>query len=77
LSFRGASYSGVFTLLPILTGQGRRHHGDILRSVAELVDAGQVTPILDPEPYQLSTVADAHRAVAAGTNRGRVVVRVS
>jgi NADPH:quinone reductase len=30
LSFRAASYSGVFTLLPMLTGEGRAHHGDIL-----------------------------------------------
>ena len=29
LSFRAASYSGVFTLLPMLTGEGRAHHGDI------------------------------------------------
>jgi NADPH:quinone reductase len=77
LSFRGATYSGVFALLPILTGQGRRHHGDILRMVAGLVDAGQVTPILDQEPYQLTAVADAHQAVANRANRGRVVVRVS
>jgi NADPH:quinone reductase len=77
LSFRGATYSGVFTLLPILTGNGRARHGEILRSVAALVDAGQLTPILDQQPYQLSTVADAHRAVADGTARGKVVVRVS
>jgi len=31
LSFRGATYSGVFTLLPLLTGGRRAHHGDILR----------------------------------------------
>ena len=76
LSFRGATYSGVFTLLPILTGNGRAHHGDILRSVAELADAGKITPILDQQPYNLAAVADAHRAVAAGTARGKVVVRV-
>ena len=41
LSFRGATYSGVFTLLPLLTGEGREHHGEILREVAALVDAGR------------------------------------
>jgi len=30
LSFRGATYSGVFTLLPRITGEGRAHHGEIL-----------------------------------------------
>ena len=29
LSFRGASYSGVFTLMPLLTGKSRAHHGKI------------------------------------------------
>lgn len=30
LSFKAASYSGVFTLLPLLTGEGRAHHGEIM-----------------------------------------------
>ena len=30
LSFRAATYSGVFTLLPLLTGEGRAHHGEIM-----------------------------------------------
>lgn len=77
LSFRGATYSGVFTLLPLLTGQGRAHHGEILRAVAALVDDGRITPVLDSEPYDLTTVTAAHQAVAAGTARGKVVVRVS
>jgi len=29
LSFRGATYSGVFTLLPLITGENRAHHGEI------------------------------------------------
>jgi NADPH:quinone reductase len=76
LSFRGATYSGVFTLLPLLTGNGRAHHGKILRSVAALVDSGKITPILDQQPYDLTTVSAAHRAVAERTARGKVVVRV-
>lgn len=77
LSFRGATYSGVFTLLPILTGTGRAHHGEILRSVAALVDDGKITPILDEGSYDLTTVAEGHRAVASGTARGKVTIRVS
>jgi NADPH:quinone reductase len=76
LSFRGATYSGVFTLLPLLTGRGRAQHGEILRQAAALADAGQLTPILDPAPYDLGTVTGAHRAVETGTTRGKVVVRV-
>jgi NADPH:quinone reductase-like Zn-dependent oxidoreductase len=39
LSFRGATYSGVFTLLPLLTGRGRAHHGEILAQAATLAEA--------------------------------------
>jgi len=76
LSFRGATYSGVFTLLPLLTGEGHAHHGDILTAIAAFVDAGLMTPVLDPTPYDLETVAGAHRAVASGNSRGKVVVRI-
>jgi NADPH:quinone reductase-like Zn-dependent oxidoreductase len=76
LSFRGATYSGVFTLLPLLTGQGRAHHGEILAQAATLADAGLLTPLVDPTPYSLETVADAHRAVETGHSSGKVVVRV-
>ncbi len=40
LSFRGATYSGVFTLLPLLTGKGREHHGEMMREATRLVEAG-------------------------------------
>jgi NADPH2:quinone reductase len=76
LSFRGATYSGVFTLLPLLTGEGHAHHGEILTATAALVDARLMTPVLDPTPYDLETVAGAHRAVASGNSRGKVVVRI-
>jgi NADPH:quinone reductase-like Zn-dependent oxidoreductase len=74
LSFRGATYSGVFTLLPMLTGRGREHHGEILREVTALADAGALRPRLDPRRFTLDTVDDAHTAVADGTASGKVVV---
>ena len=77
LSFRGASYSGVFTLLPLLSGEGRAHHGTILRQIAELVDAGQVMPLVDSTTYRLTDVASAQCAVADGSNTGKVVITVA
>ncbi|MEV5182565.1 zinc-binding dehydrogenase [Streptomyces werraensis] len=76
LSFRGATYSGVFTLLPMLTGQGREHHGEILREAAALVDDGKLRPLLDGTRYTLADVADAHRSVENGTANGKVVVDI-
>ena len=66
----------MFTLLPLLTGQGRAHHGEILAQAAALADAGLLTPMVDPTPYYLETVADAHHAVETGKSHGKVVVLV-
>ncbi len=76
LSLRGATYSAVFTLLPLLTGKGRRHHGDILRAAAKLADAGKLTPRMSAQTYTLSTLADAHEAVKSGTAKGKVVITI-
>jgi NADPH2:quinone reductase len=75
LSFRAASYSGVFTLLPLLTGEGREHHGEILRRAAALAEADRLAPVLDPRRFTLETVEAAHAAVAAGP-AGKVVVEI-
>ena len=77
LSFRAASYSGVFTLLPMLTGEGRAHHGDILRQAARLVEAGKLAPRVDPRRFTLSTVEEAYRALESNTAAGKIVVDIS
>lgn len=76
LSFRAATYSGVFTLLPLISGKGRAAHGAIMREATRLVEAGKLRVRLDPTPYTLAQVADAHGAVANGTASGKVVVSV-
>ena len=77
LSFRAATYSGVFTLLPMLTGEGREHHGEILSEATRLVEAGKVVPRLDPRHFTLETVCDAYRALKAGPVQGKLVVDVA
>ncbi|WTU70217.1 zinc-dependent alcohol dehydrogenase family protein [Streptomyces sp. NBC_00055] len=77
LSFRGATYSGVFTLLPMLTGRGREHHGEILREVAALVDAGALMPMVDPRHFTLHTAAEAHKAVESGSAAGKIIIDVA
>jgi NADPH:quinone reductase len=77
LSFRAATYSGVFTLLPMLTGEGRPHHGEILREATRLTQAGQIRTRLDPRHFDIGTIEAAHEAVRQGTAHGSVVVDVS
>jgi NADPH:quinone reductase len=76
LSFRAASYSGIFTLLPLLTGEGRAHHGEILRQATRLAEGGALVPALDPRRFTLDTVEEAYRAIAEGTARGKLVVEI-
>ena len=76
LSLRAATYSGVFTLLPMLTGKGRANHGHILEEVRKLVERGQLVPRMDARRYTLDTALDAHDEVAAGRAKGKVVVDV-
>jgi NADPH2:quinone reductase len=76
LSFRGASYSGVFTLLPMLTGSGRAHHGAILGEAATLADRGLLRPRVDPAIFSLDTANAAHARLAAGSEAGKVVVEI-
>jgi NADPH:quinone reductase-like Zn-dependent oxidoreductase len=73
LSFRGATYSGVFTLMPLLTGFGRAHHGEILRETAALADAGKLKPLMNAQHFGAAEIDAAHALVAAGA-LGKVVV---
>jgi NADPH:quinone reductase len=77
LSFRAATYSGVFTLLPMLTGQGRAHHGQILREATRLSEAGKIAPRLDPRRYTFDSVADAHRAIEDRSAAGKIVIDIA
>ncbi len=74
LSFRAATYSGVFTLLPLLTGKGRRHHGEILRKATDMIEAGKIVPRIDPRHFKLDTVLDAYAQLRNRTATGRLVV---
>lgn len=73
LSFRGATYSGVFTLMPLLTGTGQEHHGDILRQAAALADSGSLRPLLSEQRFAPDQIEAAHALVEAGA-LGKVVV---
>jgi NADPH:quinone reductase-like Zn-dependent oxidoreductase len=76
LSFRGATYSGVFTLLPLLTGQGFERHSQILQEATQLIEAGQLKPLLDPRQFTLETAEAAHELLISGGAQGRLVVEI-
>lgn len=77
LSFRGATYSGVFTLMPLLTGYGEVHHGEILREAAALADSGKLRPLLNEKRFSFSAedIGAAHALVEGGA-LGKVVIEI-
>jgi NADPH:quinone reductase-like Zn-dependent oxidoreductase len=76
LSFRSATYSGVFTLYPLISGQGRAHHGEILKAATALIDEGRITPLVHGRTFTLAQIADAYRSVQQGKTNGKIVVTV-
>ncbi|MGQ9365085.1 zinc-binding dehydrogenase [Azospirillum sp. ST 5-10] len=76
LSFKAGTYSGVFTLAPLLDGAGRARHGEILKAAAVLVEAGKLVPRVDPRIFPLAAVADAHAALADASAAGKIVVSI-
>jgi len=77
LSFKAATYSGVFTLIPLLTGKGRQRHGEILAEAAKLVDTGQLTIRVDPQRFSFKEVGAAYKQITSGQTRGKVVIEVT
>lgn len=80
LSFKQATYSGVFTLHPLLSGEGRGHFGAILGEVAKIVEQGKLLPRVDPRPFSLATLSDAYAALlsrdGATKPKGKIAVSV-
>jgi NADPH:quinone reductase-like Zn-dependent oxidoreductase len=76
LSFKAASYSGVFTLLPLLTGEGRAHHGEIMQEATRLAEKGLLAVNLDPRRFDLGNAADAHDVITERKAMGKLVIDV-
>jgi len=76
LSFRGATYSGVFTLIPLISGKGRPHHGQILREATAIIEAGKLTPMLNPRRFSMETVEEAYAALQSRTGKGKIVLDI-
>lgn len=74
---RGLSLHAVFMLLPMLTGKGRAHHGDILRQIAKWVDEGQIKPLIDPTRFTLHDINAAHEYFESGKHIGKIVIEIS
>jgi len=74
--FKGLSLHVVFMLIPMLHKTRRKEHSAILKSLAKIVEAGELKPILDEKSFSLEQAGDAHAHLESGKAMGKVVVTV-
>ena len=74
--FKGLSLHVVFMLIPMLHDYRRESHGEILSQLAEIVDAGALTPLLDATRFDMESVGQAHDHLTGGDAMGKVVVDI-
>lgn len=77
LSFRGGSYSGVFTLYPLLSGKNRAHHGEILHELALLADTGKLLPLVDSRYLSFKSAEEAYQIIQNNEAKGKIVLQVA
>jgi NADPH:quinone reductase len=77
LSFKGATYSGVFTLYPLISGKGRAHHSEILNEATALIEAEKLIPNVDPKEFTPATIEEAYQYLQDGENKGKVVIDIA
>ena len=72
--FKGLSLHVVFMLIPMLHKTKREEHGEILRDVAKIAEAGGLKPVLDDTQFSLAQAGEAHARLESGQAMGKVVV---
>lgn len=64
----------VFMLLPMLRNIDRQRHGNILKKISELVEAGVIKPLVDSTYFTFEQVGAAHDYLESGKALGKVVL---
>ena len=72
--FKGLSLHVVFMLIPMIHNYKREEHAQILRKLADIVDAGGLQPVIEEQRFSLEEVGKAHNRLSSGHAMGKVVV---
>ncbi|MEN2402463.1 zinc-dependent alcohol dehydrogenase family protein [Flavobacterium sp. MC2016-06] len=75
-SLSSGNLHGIFVLHPMLSGEGRKHHGEILSKVTQFIEDGKLKPIVDPRKFTLDNALAAHTAVSDGSANTKIVVDI-
>ncbi|MFP4644607.1 MAG: zinc-dependent alcohol dehydrogenase family protein [Spirochaetales bacterium] len=73
---RSLTVSGVFMVLPLLSGEGLAHYGEILTALDRWYTEGRFTPLVNPNTFGLNQVAEAHRMLENGSVAGKIVIDI-
>lgn len=76
IALKSLSFHSVLMLIPLCHGINHESHGRILTEIAELVDEGKITPIIDVSDYSIWEVAKAHDHFASGKAVGKITLTV-
>lgn len=76
IALKSLSFHSVLMLIPLCHGINHESHGRILTKIAELVDAGKITPIIDESNFLIWEVAKAHDLLSSGKAVGKVTLTV-
>lgn len=74
MHFKGLSLHVVFMLIPMLHNFQREEHGEILRNIAKIAEAGDLKPLLDEKQFSLENVGEAYARLESRNAIGKVVV---
>lgn len=74
--FKGLSIHVVFMLIPMLHDHQRDAHGQILAKLADIVDSGALSPLLDEQRFTLDEAGAAYDRLASGQAIGKVVIEL-
>ena len=74
IALKSLSFHSVLMLIPLCHGINHESHGRILTKIAELVDAGKITPLIDESNYSIWEVAKAHDHFASGKAVGKITL---
>ncbi|CAA0099582.1 Zinc-type alcohol dehydrogenase-like protein [BD1-7 clade bacterium] len=76
VALKSLSFHSVLMLIPLYHGINHTSHGRILTEIAQLVDAGKITPIIDDSNFSIWEVAKAHDLLTSGKAIGKITLTV-
>ncbi|MNH37787.1 hypothetical protein D3C79_987380 [compost metagenome] len=60
----------------MLSGEGRAHHGQLLRHATRLAEEGKLKPLMDPHRFGLAQAQAAQVLQGSGKAVGKVVIDI-